>query len=174
VDIKTKKPGNLIIVIGKTIGHIDQSAFLQENFSIFDGPPPEINLVNEKNNGLAVLKLIKDNLALSVHDISSGGMLVSLAEMSINSGLGLKIYKPKKLANLFEYFFGEDQGRYLIEISKNNLKKIEAFLKQNNVFFEVIGEVQNDTFEIEKTFSLKIKDLHNYNNQWYSKYNAVN
>ena len=174
VDIKTKKPGNLIIVIGKTIGHIDQSAFLQENFSIFDGPPPEINLVNEKNNGLAVLKLIKDNLVLSVHDISSGGMLVSLAEMSINSGLGLKIYKPKKLANLFEYFFGEDQGRYLIEISKNNLKKIEAFLKQNNVFFEVIGEVQNDTFEIEKTFSLKIKDLHNYNNQWYSKYNAVN
>ena len=131
-------------------------------------------MVNEKNNGLAVLKLIKDNLVLSVHDISSGGMLVSLAEMSINSGLGLKIYKPKKLANLFEYFFGEDQGRYLIEISKNNLKKIEAFLKQNNVFFEVIGEVQNDTFEIEKTFSLKIKDLHNYNNQWYSKYNAVN
>ena len=57
--------------------------------------------------------------------------------------------KPKKLANLFEYFFGEDQGRYLIEISKNNLKKIEAFLKQNNVVFDVIGEVQNDTFEIE-------------------------
>ena len=105
VDIKTKKPGNLIIVIGKTIGHIDQSAFLQENFSIFDGPPPEINLVNEKNNGLAVLKLIKDNLVLSAHDISSGGMLVSLAEMSINSGLGLKIYKPKKLTNLFEYIF---------------------------------------------------------------------
>ncbi len=173
-DIKTKKPGNLIMAIGKTIGHIDQSAFLQENFSIFDGPPPEINLINEKNNGLAVLKLIKDNLALSVHDISSGGMIVSLAEMSISSGLGLKIYKPKKLTNLFEYFFGEDQGRYLIEISKNNLKKIEKFLKQNNVFFEAIGEVQNEKFEIEKIFTLKTKDLQNYNNRWYNKYNAIN
>ena len=59
VDIKTKKSGNIILVIGKTIGHITQSTFIQENFSIFDGPPPEINLVNEKNNGLAVLKLIK-------------------------------------------------------------------------------------------------------------------
>ncbi len=174
VDIKTKKSGNLIIVIGKTIGHITQSSFLQENFSIFDGPPPEINLVNEKNNGLAVLQLIRDNLVMSAHDISSGGMLVSLSEMSIHSGLGLKIYKPKKLVNLFEYFFGEDQGRYLIEISKNNIKKIETFLRKNNIFFEVIAEVQNDTFEIEKTFSLKIKDLHNYNNQWYSKYNAIN
>jgi len=174
VDIKTKKPGNLIMSIGKTVGHIDQSAFLQENFSIFEGPPPDINLMNEKNNGLTVLKLIRDNLILSAHDVSSGGILVALAEMSINSGLGLKIYKPKKLSNLFEYFFGEDQGRYLIEISKSNLKKIETFLKKNNVFFEVIAEVQNDTFEIEKTFSLKIKDLHNYSNQWYNKYNAVN
>ncbi len=174
VNIKTKKSGNLIMVVGKTLGHIDQTAFLQENFSIYDGPPPEINLVNEKNNGLAVLKLINENLVLSVHDISSGGILVSLAEMSISSGLGLKIYKPKKLSNLFEYFFGEDQGRYLIEISKNNLKKIETFFKQNNIFFEVIAEVQNDIFEIEKTFSLKTKDLHDYNNQWYSKYNAIN
>ena len=174
VNIKTKKSGNLIMIVGKTLGHIDQSAFLQENFSIYDGPPPEINLVNEKNNGLVVLKLINENLALSVHDISSGGILVSLAEMSISSGLGLKIYKPKKLTNFFEYFFGEDQGRYLIEFSKNNLKKIETFLKQNSVFFEVIAEVQNDIFEIEKTFSLKTKDLHDYNNQWYSKYNAIN
>jgi len=174
VNIKTKKSGNLIMIVGKTLGHIEQSAFLQENFSIYDGAPPEINLVNEKNNGLVVLKLINENLALSVHDISSGGILVSLAEMSISSGLGLKIYKPKKLTNSFEYFFGEDQGRYLIEFSKNNLKKIETFLKQNSVFFEVIAEVQNDIFEIEKTFSLKTKDLHDYNNQWYSKYNAIN
>ena len=174
VDIKTKKPGNIILVIGKTIGHITQSTFIQENFSIFDGPPPEINLVNEKNNGLAVLKLIKEGLVLSAHDISAGGMLVSLVEMSIKSGLGLKIYKPKKLTNLLEYFFGEDQGRYLIEITKNNQKKIEGFLKKNNVFWEVIGEVQKDIFEIEKIFSLKTKELHNYNNQWYNKYNAIN
>ena len=160
------------MVIGKTIGHLDQSAFLQENFSIFDGPPPEINLVNEKNNGLAVLKLIKDDLVLSAHDVSSGGILLSLAEMSIVSGNGLKIYKPKKLSNSLEYFFGEDQGRYLIEISKNNQKKIEKFLRENNIFFDVIAEIQNDTFEIEKILHLRAKDLRNYNNQWYNKYYA--
>ena len=173
INMKLKKTNSLIIVIGKTIGHIEQSAFLQENFKIYDGPPPEINLTNEKNNGLAVLKLIKDNLVLSAHDISSGGMLTSLAEMSMASKIGLKIYKPKKLIDSIEYFFGEDQGRYLIEIDKNNRKKIESLLKENNIFSEVIAEVQNDIFEIEKTFSIKVSDLYNSNNQWYHKFNAI-
>ena len=101
-------------------------------------------------------------------------MLTSLAEMSISSGLGLKIYKPKKLSNIFEYFFGEDQGRYLIEISKNNLPKIKTFLKQSNVYYEIVAEVQNDTFEIEKIFNLKTKDLRIYNNKWYKDFNATN
>ena len=173
INMKLKKTNSLIIVIGKTIGHIEQSAFLQENFKIYDGPPPEINLTNEKNNGLAVLKLIKDNLVLSAHDISSGGMLTSLAEMSMASKIGLKIYKPKKLIDSIEYFFGEDQGRYLIEIDKNNRKKIESLLKENNIFSEVIAEVQNDIFEDEKTFSIKVSDLYNSNNQWYHKFNAI-
>jgi len=174
LNMKTKKTGNLIIVLGKTLGHINQSAFLRENFSIHDGPPPEINLTNEKNNGLAVLQLVKENLVLSAHDISSGGMIVALAEMSIASMLGLKIYKPKKTTNFIEYFFAEDQGRYLLEIDRNNLKKIESSLKKNNIFFEVVAEVQNDIFEIEKTFGMKVNDLYNYNNQWYHKFNAIN
>tara|TARA_Y100001970_G_scaffold253215_1_gene327734 strand:+ start:1707 stop:3899 length:2193 start_codon:yes stop_codon:yes gene_type:complete len=174
INLKTKKIGNIIMVIGKTIGHLDQSAFIHENFSIYDGPPPEINLINEKNNGLAILKLIRDNLIISAHDVSTGGILLSLAEMSISSGLGMKIFKPKKLTNYIEYFYGEDQGRYVVEINKDNMPNIEKFLKNNNIFFEIIGEVQNDTFGIEKIFSLKIKDLQNYNNQWYNNFNAIN
>ena len=51
---------------------------------------------------LTSANLIKKGIALSVHDISSGGMLVSLAEMSMSSGLGLKIYKPTKLKNFYK------------------------------------------------------------------------
>ena len=92
----------------------------------------------------------------------------------MSSGLGLKIYKPKKFKNFYEYFFGEDQGRYLIEVSKSDLRNIEVVLKKNNVFYEIIAEVQNDTFEIETLFSLKTKDLQICNNQWYNNFNAIN
>ena len=73
---------------------------MEEVYSITDGPPPEINLSNEKNNGLAVLRLINDKLVSSVHDISSGGLLLALAEMTFESGYGIKI--NKELA--FEWF----------------------------------------------------------------------
>ena len=54
-----KDEDSIILVIGKTFGHLGQSTFLKENFSILDGRPPEINLLNEKNNGEAVLNLIQ-------------------------------------------------------------------------------------------------------------------
>ncbi len=174
IDIKTKKAGNIIIVIGKTFGHLTRSSFLKEIYSINDGAPPEINLTNEKNNGLSVLNLVKDSLVLSCHDVSSGGILVALAEMSIASMLGLKITKPKKFSDFNEYFFAEDQGRYLLEVERNNLTKIEKILKKNNTFYEVVAEVQNDIFEIDKTFSIKTEELYKYNNQWFDKFNAVN
>ncbi len=174
ISMETKKNKNLIMVIGKTFGHLGKSAFAEENLGFSDGVPPEINLQNEKNNGLTILKLIRENLVESVHDISSGGILVSLAEMCIGSKLGMKIKKPKDLVNSIEYFFGEDQGRYLIEISPDNLQKINIFLKKNNIYGEIIAEVQNDAFELEKVFSLSVEKLCKCNNQWYYNYNAIN
>ncbi len=170
VNHKLKKENNTLLLIGKTFGHLEQSVFFEEVYSIIDGNPPEINLINEKNNGEIVLKIINNNLVKTVHDVSSGGLLVTLAEMSIGSEFGMKINKPKKLTNLFEYFFGEDQGRYVLEIETAHLQKIEEILKKNNVFFENIGCTQKDYFEIEKELKISIKELYKINNQWYNNY----
>jgi phosphoribosylformylglycinamidine synthase II len=165
-----KKEGNIILQIGKNFGKLSQSVFLEEIYSITDGPPPEINLSNEKNNGLAVLMLINDKLAHSVHDISAGGMLLALAEMTFKSGYGLKINKPKNLTNLMEYYFSEDQGRYLVEISPDNLDKTSSFLNENNIFNEAIGMVQNDYFEVSGEFKIKSSELYKTNTTWYNNY----
>jgi phosphoribosylformylglycinamidine synthase II len=165
-----KKEKSFIILIGKTFGHLEQSCFLKENYSITIGNPPEVNLLNEKNNGEIVLKLIQDDLVLSSHDISDGGLIVALAEMVVSSNYGVKIQKPKKLTNIFEYFFGEDQGRYILEIDPNKLAVTEKTLKDNNIFFEKVGYTQVNYFEIESEFKINIKDLFKINNDWYNKY----
>ena len=167
---KFKKDNSKIILVGKTFGHLEQSVFFEEIYSITEGQPPEINLVNEKNNGEAVLEIIKKDLASSVHDVSSGGLIISLAEMSMESNYGVLINKPKKLNNLFEYFFGEDQGRYVLEISDDNYEKVEKILKNNNIFYEIIGTTQKDCFEIENEMKLDIKELSKINKQWYDNY----
>ena len=170
MDHKFKSVNNNVIVIGKTFGHLEQSVFFEEIYSIYDGPPPEINLINEKNNGECVLEIIKKNLVQSVHDISSGGMLIALAEMSMGTDYGIKIKKPQKLTNLFKYFFGEDQGRYILEIDKKDFEKVIKILKKNNIFYENIGLTQNNYFEIENEMKIDIKDLYKINNQWYNNY----
>ena len=165
-----KKEGNIILQIGKNFGQLHQSFFLEEVYSIIDGPPPEVNLSNEKNNGIAVLKLINDKLVSSVHDVSSGGMLIALAEMSLESNYGIKIHKPKNFSNLMEYYFSEDQGRYLVEIESENLEKISKFLSENSVYNEAVATVQKDYFEVIGELKIKTNDLYKVNNTWYNNY----
>tara|TARA_A100001015_G_scaffold9536_1_gene11633 strand:- start:5613 stop:7034 length:1422 start_codon:yes stop_codon:yes gene_type:complete len=167
---KFKKQNNIILLIGKTFGHLEQSCFLKENYSISEGMPPEINLLNEKNNGECLLKLINENLILSSHDVSNGGLILALSEMSIASNLGVKIYKPKKLTNLVKYFFGEDQARYIVEINPNNFAKVKNILNENNIYYENIGIIQDDFFEIEGELKIGNKDLFKINNEWYNNY----
>ena len=165
-----KKEGSIILQVGKTFGHLYQSIFFKEIYSITEGPPPEINLSNEKNNGETILKLINFKLVDSVHDISSGGLILALAEMSMSSKFGLKIEKPKKLSNLMEYYFGEDQGRYLLEIEPKNLEKVKKILHENNIFDEKVAAVQKNDFEVIDEFKIDINELRKINNSWYNKY----
>ena len=87
----------VVLLIGKTFGHLEQSCFFKENFSITDGKPPEVNLTNEKNNGESVLKLIKTFSNISYMMYQMVVYYIALSEMALGTDLGLKIQKPKKL-----------------------------------------------------------------------------
>ena len=167
---KLKEIGSYILVIGKTSGHLYQSEFFREVMKIYDGPAPEINLFNEKNNGLSIQKLISNRLVNSVHDISSGGILVALSEMCISSEIGAKIKVPHDKINLHEYLFGEDQSRYLIEIKEKNVNKVSNILEKNSIYFEIIGKTQKDSLEINKDLSTKITELSELNSFWFKNY----
>ena len=80
MNLKSEK--NILLVIGKTLGHLDQSIFSREVLAIKKGPPPEVNLFNEKNNGNTLLELIEKKLILSAHDVSAGGLLISLSKLT--------------------------------------------------------------------------------------------
>ncbi len=170
VSMNFKKNDNLIIVLGKTEGHIDQSIFARDILREKKGPPPEINLFNEKNNGETVLKLIRDDLIESAHDVSLGGVIIAISKMAINGNKGFKINKPKDLINKFDYYFGEDQGRYIVEIERNNLKKVQNILNDNSVHFDEIGTITENEVVIDKEPILHIDDLIESNTNWLKEF----
>ena len=165
-----KEEGNHILIIGKTLGHLYQSEFFREVLDFKEGPPPEINLFNEKNNGLTVLSLISKKLVKSVHDISSGGILVALSEMCISSNMGAMIDLPKNNIKLHEYLFGEDQCRYIIEVEEKNINELSEILSNNSVYFEKIGKTQKNYMEIKNEFKVNINILEELHKYWFNSY----
>ena len=170
ITMELKEHNNLILVIGKTVGNLDQSLFARDILLEKKGPPPEINLFNEKNNGETILKLIEENLVKSAHDVSLGGIITALSKMSIKGNKGFKLEKLKILMNKFEYFFCEDQGRYILEISKDNLKKVEAILKKNSVHFDKLGVVTSKEIIIDNEPILSVDELIQSNTKWLREY----
>ena len=97
ITMEFKEVDNLVLVIGKTEGHIDQSLFARNILDEKNGPPPEVNLFNEKNNGETLLQLINNNYVKSAHDVSLGGIITAISKMCIKGNKGVELKIPKFL-----------------------------------------------------------------------------
>ena len=93
VTMDLKESDNILLVIGKTEGHLDQSLFARDILNEKNGPPPEINLFNEKNNGETILKLIDKKIIKAAHDVSLGGIITALSKMCIKGKKGATLIK---------------------------------------------------------------------------------
>ena len=170
VTLDLKKLNNIVLVIGKTEGHLDQSIFNRDILNQKNGPPPEINLFNEKNNGTTLLNLIMNDLIKSAHDVSLGGLLTAVSKMCIKGNKGIKLEKSKNLMNDIEYFFAEDQGRYIIEINPKNLKEVSKILDKNSVHHEKLGVIVDNDMIINEKTKVTIDELKAYNSNWLINY----
>ena len=170
ITMDFKKIDNFVLVIGKTEGHLDQSIFARDILNEKNGPPPEINLFNEKNNGETILSLIEKNYIKSVHDVSLGGIMIAVAKMCIKGKKGIKLKKPNYLINQFEYFFGEDQGRYIIEIEKENFDKIKEILNKSSIHYDMLGILTENDIFIDSKSKVSIDELIASNTSWLTNY----
>jgi len=149
---------------------LDQSIFAREILNQKKGPPPEINLFNEKNNGETLLNLISKNYIKSAHDVSLGGIIIAIAKMALKGKKGIKLKKPNYLINQFEYLFGEDQGRYIVEIDKDNLKKIKEILDKNSIHYDELGVLVKSDIIIDEKSKVTIDELISSNTNWLTNY----
>ena len=170
ITMDFKEIDNIVLVIGKTEGHINQSLFARNILDEKNGPPPEINLFNEKNNGEILLKLIDSDYIKSAHDVSLGGIITAVSKMCIKGNKGINLKRPKYLISEIEYFFGEDQGRYIIEINQINFKKVTDVLKKNAVHFDELGTINENQLYINDKTKVTIDELKTSNTSWLTNY----
>ena len=90
--------------------------------------------------------------------------------MCIGGKIGAKIKLPKSTINSHEYLFGEDQSRYIIEISEKNKKNVMKMLEENSVYYDSIGKTHGDTLDLGKELNIKIDELEKLNSSWFKRY----
>jgi len=166
-----KNTNTHLMVIGKTQGHIYQSALCYDILHLKKGPPPSINLNDEKKNSVFIRDLIKKNLTLAVHDISSGGIALAIAEMCMKGNIGAKITTGKIAEERIKFLFGEDQSRYIIEVNKNNIESVKKLISELNIEYYELGITQKQYLEIDE-IKISIESMLQLNNKWFKVYNS--
>jgi len=165
-----KNKNNNIYMIGKTMGHLEQSVLCYDLLHLKKGPPPPIDLDEELKNGKAIRSLIEKNLIESCHDISSGGLILCLLEMSIASQIGFDLNTNKKSLDRIKFLFSEDQSRYVVEVNQQNKGFFENQLKDLNVNFKSIGKT-SEKISIDDDLKFNLQELSKLNKEWFYKYN---
>ena len=90
--------------------------------------------------------------------------------MCIKGNKGINLKKPKFLINEIEYFFGEDQGRYIIEINIKDQKKVAEILNKNAVHFDELGTINENQLYINDKTKVTIDELSTSNKSWLTSY----
>ena len=90
--------------------------------------------------------------------------------MCIKGNKGINLKKPKYLINEIEYFFGEDQGRYIVEITHKDLKKVTEILNKNAVHFDELGIINKNELYVNEKSKVTIDELRTSNTNWLTNY----
>ena len=171
MTLSLKSSDSLLLVVGETKGHIHQSALCHDILHLKKGPPPAINLNEEKKNSFFVRELIDKKIAKSVHDISDGGIALAVAEMCMAGKMGAKIITNLIDAERVKFLFGEDQARYLVEIKNEDCENVMKLAKEQEISLLQLGSTKKENLTIDE-MKISVDDLLKLNNKWFHNYNS--
>jgi len=119
---------------------------------IVAGSPPAIDLAGEKRLNECLVQLASERVIVSAHDVSDGGLAVTLAESCFgNDGLSAQAQidvdpraEPAEVA-----LFGERGGRAVVSVPPDFLARIDVIAAQWNVRAHRLGTVTRGEFCIQ-------------------------
>jgi phosphoribosylformylglycinamidine synthase len=163
-----KRPDDVVILIGETKGHLGQSIYLREVEGKEEGAAPPLDLATEKKNGDFVRSLIERGLADTVHDLSDGGVLAAIAEMALAGDIGVSIGQAVT-PDPIPFWFGEDQGRYLIAAPFAQAEKIVAEAREKYITIAELGRTGGDSVMLDDKETVTLRQLRATHEGWFPR-----
>ena len=170
VSLALKRPGNALVLIGATEGHLGASLYLREIAGSEDGAPPPVDLTAERRHGDFVRGEIGAGGIAACHDLGDGGLRLAVAEMAMAGDIGAEITLPPGIPP-HAAAFGEDQARYILEttdgagvIAQANALGIPALL---------VGHVGGDALTVTRVGAISTQELKRIHEAWLPEFMAA-
>jgi phosphoribosylformylglycinamidine synthase subunit PurL len=159
--------GDELIMIGVDGSHLGQSIYLRDVLGSSEGPPPVVDLAAERRHGDFVRGLIRNGQVTACHDLSSGGLVLALAEMAMAATRGLSVSLSDQRGPTHALLFGEDQARYIIAVPADLADFLRASAESAGVPFRRLGTVGGDRLMVDDVVSIAVVDLVNASESWF-------
>ena len=156
-----KKEGDIILYVGAPRIGLGGTEYLKVIHGLTTGDAPILDLDVELKVQETVLEAITSGLVTAAHDISDGGLAVTIAEMGIFGSLGAQIDLSVLSGSIHEIWFSEAQSGIILTCQPNQKEPLMKHLSQGGVDVAQIGTVQGDALNFEGVGSLSLDQLHN-------------
>lgn len=152
------RAGDRVVILGDDRSEFGGSAYLRWLHGIEQGKPPEVDLEREGALAEFVRMLVFDGWVRTAHDVSEGGLAVTLAESCFGLGMGARIRLDAEPVSLFS----ETQARAVTAIPPQVLDDVLEMAEDMEVPARDVGEVGGDRLVIQcgdETLDASVEEL---------------
>jgi phosphoribosylformylglycinamidine synthase len=147
LDFKYK--GDLIYLLGVPRNDINSSEYLYSFHGVKNSPAPFFDLEEEFNLQQCLKALIRNNYISSAHDVSDGGLFVTLCEMALPNSLGFDIVTDSEIRR-DAFLFGESQSRIAVTVVEDYEDEFLDFVGDSGIQVMLLGHVTKGRVTIDE------------------------
>lgn len=151
-----KEAGDMVFLLGGG-GGLGGSEYLERIHGLVAGIP-RVDLELEKRVQRCLLRAIREGVIKSAHDVSDGGLLVTLAECCIAGGWGFH-GKLEILGRMDETLFGEGGSRVVVSLEPKRTGELEKLASESGVQLRELGTVGGERFVLEDLLDLPLSEI---------------
>ena len=155
-------------MIGKSENDISSSEYLVSYHGVKESPAPKFDLDAEYEMQQTITKLIREGVIESSHDVSDGGLFITLLESSFSNNLGFEIITSSEVRE-DAFLFGESPSRVIVSVTETGEDLFLDLLEGSETPFLLLGHVTKSEIRIDGKRFGNITDYKAIYNNSFSK-----
>ena len=155
ITMSFKKTNSLIIMVGERKNECGGSAYYNL-YGELGKNIPKPNLNDVKNQIFALTDSIERKLVLSCHDISDGGLALTVSEMTFENNIGCEVAFSSDLSD--DKILFSETGGFILEVSMDSFEKLHNIFSNFNLKVFKIGTTGGNKIKINTAVNISVEE----------------